>query len=88
MKLGRVVGRVYCARQTPCADGKKFLLVQPLRWEDSQPVGDPVVAADAVGSGASETVFWVASREAIVAFEDAPCVDAAVVGIVDKVKVE
>ncbi|MBI4679345.1 MAG: EutN/CcmL family microcompartment protein [Elusimicrobia bacterium] len=83
MKLGRIVGRVFCSRQTPCADGKKFLLVQPLRWEDSEPVGDPVVAADAVGSGASEKVFWVAAREAVVAFEDAPCVDAAVVGIVD-----
>ena len=83
--MGKIVGRVYCARQTPCADGKKFLLVQPLRWEDSQPVGDPVVAADAVGSGASETVFWVASRDAVIAFDDAPCVDAAVVGIVDKV---
>ncbi|MBI5211619.1 MAG: EutN/CcmL family microcompartment protein [Elusimicrobia bacterium] len=83
MRLGRIVGRVTCSRQTPCADGKKLLLVQPLRWEDAAPAGDPVVAADAVGSGASELVFWVASREAIAAFEDAPCVDAAVVGIVD-----
>ncbi|MBI5624556.1 MAG: ethanolamine utilization protein EutN [Elusimicrobia bacterium] len=83
MRLGRIVGRVYCARQTPCADGKKFLLVEPLRWEDSAPCGDPFVAADAVGAGASEKVFWVASRDASVAFDDAPCVDAAIVGIVD-----
>ncbi|MFA6316746.1 MAG: EutN/CcmL family microcompartment protein [Elusimicrobiota bacterium] len=87
MKLARVVGRVYCARQTPCADGKTFLLIEPLRWEDSQPSGTPLVAADAVGAGASEKVFWVASRDAGFAFDDAPCVDAAVVGIVDGVHI-
>jgi len=46
-------------------------------------MGDPVVAADACGSGASEFVYWVASREAAVAFEDLPPIDAAVIGIVE-----
>jgi microcompartment protein CcmK/EutM len=46
-------------------------------------LGDPIVAADAVGAGASEKVFWVASREAAVAFKDLPPVDAAIVGIVE-----
>ncbi|MDE2038925.1 MAG: ethanolamine utilization protein EutN [Elusimicrobia bacterium] len=83
MRLGRVVGRVFCARQDRSIEGKTLLLIQPLRWEDSSPLGDPIVAADAVGAGASEKVFWVASREAAVAFEDIPPVDAAVVGIVE-----
>ncbi len=83
MKLARVIGRVFCARQEPALDGKTMLLIQPLRWEDGAPVGDPIVAADAVGAGASEQVFWVASRDAAVAFQDAPPVDAAVVGIVE-----
>jgi len=83
MKLARVVGRVFCARQDPAIDGKTLLLIQPLRWEDETPSGDPLVAADAVGAGASEKVFWVASREAAVAFKDLPPVDAAVVGIVE-----
>ena len=83
MKLARVVGRVFCARQDPGIDNKTLLLIQPLRWEDESPVGDLVVAADAVGAGASEKVFWVASREAAVAFKDVPPVDAAVVAIVD-----
>jgi microcompartment protein CcmK/EutM len=83
MKLARVVGRVFCARQASGIDGKTLLLIQPLRWEDESPVGDPLVAADAVGAGASEKVFWVASREAAVAFKDVPPVDAAVVAIVD-----
>lgn len=83
MKLAQVVGRVFCARQDPGIEGKTLLLIQPLRWEDEKPLGDPLVAADAVGAGASEKVFWVASREAAVAFKDLPPVDAAVVGIVE-----
>ena len=83
MKLARVVGRVFCARQDPGIEKKTLLLIQPLRWEDESPAGDPIVAADAVGAGSSEKVFWVASRDAVVAFDDAPPVDAAVIGIVD-----
>jgi microcompartment protein CcmK/EutM len=83
MKLAKVVGRVFCARQDPAIDNKTLLLIQPLRWEDESPLGDPIVAADAVGAGSSEKVFWVAARDAAVAFKDAPPVDAAVVAIVD-----
>ncbi len=83
MKLARVVGRVFCTRQDPAIEGKKLLLIQPLRWEDESAAGDVLVAADAAGAGASEKVFWVAAREAAVAFEDVPPIDAAVVGIVE-----
>jgi microcompartment protein CcmK/EutM len=87
VKLARVVGRVFCSRQEPGLGGKTMLLIQPLKWEDETPTGDPIVAADAVGAGASEKVFWVASREAAVAFPDVPPIDAAVVGIVDGAQV-
>jgi microcompartment protein CcmK/EutM len=83
MKLAKVVGRVFCARQDPAIDNKTLLLIQPLRWEDESSLGDPIVAADAVGAGSSEKVFWVAARDAAVAFKDAPPVDAAIVAIVD-----
>ncbi|MBI3288546.1 MAG: EutN/CcmL family microcompartment protein [Elusimicrobia bacterium] len=83
MKLARVIGRVFCSRQEPGLDRKTMLLIQPLRWEDEAALGDPIVAVDAVGAGACEKVFWVASRDAAVAFKDAPPVDAAVVGIVE-----
>ena len=83
MKLAKVIGRVFCSRQEATIDGKKLLLIQPLRWEDESPLGDRIVAADAAGAGSSEKVFWVASRDAVVAFKDAPPVDAAVVGIVE-----
>ena len=70
-----------------------MLLIQPLDWDTDKPAGEPLVAADTVGAGAGETVFFVASREAIVAFEGwewetsvkstPPPVDAAIVGIID-----
>lgn len=88
MKLAQVVGRVFCARQDPALDKKTLLLIQPLRWEDGSAVGGPIVAADAVGAGSSEKVFWVAARDAAVAFSDAPPVDAAIVGIVEGHQVE
>ena len=70
-----------------------MLLIQPLDWETDKPAGDPLVAGDTVGAGAGEKVFFVASREAIAAFEGwegetavgtpLPPVDAAIVGIID-----
>lgn len=83
MRLARVIGRVFCSRQDPGIEKKTLLLIQPLRWEDEANAGDPLVAADAVGAGSSEKVFWVASRDAAVAFKDAPPIDAAIVGIVE-----
>ncbi len=83
MKLARVIGRVFCTRQVDTMNGKTMLLIQPLAWEDEGPRGDPIVAVDAVGAGSSEKVYWVAAREAAVAFKDVPPIDAAIVGIVE-----
>lgn len=93
MKQAKVIGRVFCSRQCCGMDRKTTLLIQPLDWETDKPSGDPLVAADTVGAGAGETVFFVAAREAIAAFEDwdgetssrteAPPVDAAILGIID-----
>jgi microcompartment protein CcmK/EutM len=83
MKYAKVVGRVFCSRQYETLDKKKLLLIQPLDWETGENKGEPLVAVDAVGAGSSEPVFWVAARDAVVAFADAPPVDAAIVGIVE-----
>ena len=79
-------------------ESKTLLLIQPLDWETDAPSGDPLVAGDTVGAGAGEKVFFVASREAIVAFEgwegdtaaksNPPPVDAAIVGIIDGKKLQ
>ncbi|MFA6584349.1 MAG: EutN/CcmL family microcompartment protein [Elusimicrobiaceae bacterium] len=93
MKLGEVVGRTFCSIQHKTGEGKKLLLVKPLDWMTGEPAGDILVAADCVGAGWKEKVFFVQSREAIVAFSgqdgpasagtEPPAVDAAIVGIVD-----
>lgn len=83
MKMARVIGRVFCTRAYQNLEGKTLLLIQPQDWETEENDGDALVAADTVGAGAGEKVFWVASREAAVAFKDVPLVDAAVVGIIE-----
>ena len=70
MKQGKVIGRVFCTVQCPTVDGKTLLLVEPLGWESGKPCGEPFVAADCVGAGAGETIFYVQSREAAVAYPD------------------
>ena len=83
MKAARIVGRVFCTQQYPTLEGLKLLLIQPMDWETKEDRGGPIVAADACGSGSSEFVYWVASREAAVAFKAVPPIDAAVIGIIE-----
>jgi len=85
MYLGRVIGTVVATRRYRDLDGYRFLLVQPLR-EDQTPHGVAVVAVDAVQAGPGELVFLVSSREASQALpEPFVPVDAAIVGIVDRI---
>ncbi len=92
MQQAQVIGRVVATQKYETLEGMRLLLIQPLSW-DKSPKGDPIVAADVVGAGASEFVFWVASREAAMAFggtslKDTPPIDAAIVGIVDGVNLQ
>ncbi len=82
MRLGRIIGRVVATRKDERLDGKRLLLLQPLR-SDHTAVGDPIVAVDSAGAGASELVLWVTGKEAAVPFGMDVPVDACVVGIVD-----
>lgn len=89
MQLGRVLGTVVATVKAGGLDGVRFLWVQPLD-KQQEPVGRPVVAADAVhAAGPGELVYWVASREAAEALEErfVP-VDHAIVGIVDAAEVD
>lgn len=88
MDLARVVGRVVCTVKNESLSGVKLLLVQPIR-PDGSPSGDRLVALDAAGAGAGETVFFVTGREASFAFlPDVVPADATIVGIVDTVHEE
>jgi ethanolamine utilization protein EutN len=85
MYLGRVVGTVVAERKYEGLGGQKLLLVQPLDHEE-QPLGPLEVAVDTVRAGKGDLVFLVGSREAALALEPSFVpVDAAIVGVVDKV---
>ncbi len=88
MTIGRVVGTVVSTQKDPKYEGAKLLLVQPLNLKD-EPVGDPVLAIDAVGAGVGEKVLFVqegrAANEALNK-KQGP-LDSAIVGIVDLVDV-
>ena len=88
MQLARVIGDVVVTRKDENLVGLTLLLLQPLSPQ-REPVGRPLVAADAVGAGVGEEVFFVRGREACFPFYPAePAVDAGIVGIVDQLTVE
>jgi ethanolamine utilization protein EutN len=83
VQLGRVIGDVVSTRKDAALSGITLLIVQPLT-ADRQPAGRPLVAADSVGAGVGEEVFFVRGKEASFPFYPAePPVDAGIVGIVD-----
>ena len=83
MQLGRVVGTVVLTIKNPTLDGVTLLLVQPMS-SAREPVGRVIVAADSVGAGVGEHVFFVRGKEASFPFYplEVPA-DAGIVGIVD-----
>ena len=85
MFLARVIGKVVATVKDEGGHGKKLLLIQPIDHL-LRPVGDPLVAYDAIGSGAGEVVFAESGREAGVAWEGPEVSsDATIVGIVDRI---
>ena len=83
MQIARVIGDVVSSIKDTALIGHKLLVLQPLT-PDRQPAGRTLVAADAVGAGVGEEVFFVRGREASYPFLPAETpVDACVVGIVD-----
>ena len=89
MLLARVTGTVVSTQKSHKLEGAKLLLVQPLTLEDT-PRGPELLAIDGVGAGVHERVLIVlegrAAGEAI--GRKAAPVDAAIVGIVDRVDVD
>jgi microcompartment protein CcmK/EutM len=85
VQLARVIGSVVATPKDENLTGVTLLLVQPLD-QARQPVGKPLVAADSVGAGVGEEVFFVRGKEASFPFypKEVP-VDAGIVGIVDDI---
>jgi ethanolamine utilization protein EutN len=83
MQVARVIGDVVSSHKDPALVGLKLLVLQPLS-PTHEPVGRTLVAADAVGAGPGEVVFFVRGREASFPWLPAEVpVDAGIVGIVD-----
>ena len=83
MQLGRVVGTLVLNNKNEALDGVTLLLVQPMS-SSRQAVGRVIVAADSMGAGVGEDVFFVRGKEASFPFHptEVPA-DAGIVGIVD-----
>jgi ethanolamine utilization protein EutN len=83
MHLGKVIGTVVLTVKNDTLAGVTLLLVQPLT-SSRQPVGRAIVAADSMGAGVGEEVFFVRGKEASFPFYpvEVPA-DAGIVGIVD-----
>jgi ethanolamine utilization protein EutN len=88
MILGRIVGTVVSTRKDSRLEGKKLLVVKPISPEGADEAGY-LVAVDTVDAGFRETVLVVSGSSARLASEckDRP-VDAAIVGIVDTIKLD
>jgi microcompartment protein CcmK/EutM len=83
MQLGRVVGNVVLNNKNDTLAGVTLLLVQPMS-SSGEPAGRVIVAADPMGAGVGEDVFFVRGKEASFPFYpiEVPA-DAGIVGIVD-----
>lgn len=89
MLLARVIGTVVSTQKHRKFEGAKLLLVQPLTENDA-PRGPVLLAVDGVGAGIDEKVLIVVEGRAaaeVLGRKLAP-VDAAIVGIVDRVDLE
>ena len=89
MILAKVLGQVIATQKEPTHEGKKILLVQALSLT-LEPTGDPFVALDAVDAGVGDRVLAVQegfSAMTAVGHAEAP-IDAAVIGVVDRVELE
>lgn len=81
MLLGIVVGNVWCTKKASALTGQTFLLVSP---EGHQ--GPALICADQAGAGPGDRVLVAQGGAARVAAGGVIPVDAAIVGIVDRVE--
>jgi ethanolamine utilization protein EutN len=83
MELARVIGRVVATVKYEGLEGVRLMVIQP-ETAAGEPVGEPMVAADAMQSGPGDLISWVTGREAALALPKTYVpVDCSVVTIVD-----
>lgn len=93
MFLARVTGSVVSTQKVEVMTGQKLLVVEPLRvneknQKDLQPTGRSFIVVDTVGAGEGEVVMCVQGSSARFTEQTKKLpIDAAIIGIVDKVHV-
>jgi len=89
MQIAQVVGTVVSTQKHRKLEGAKLLLVQP-QTPDGTPRGPVLLAIDSVGAGVGERVLVVIEGKAAgdALGKKAAPVDAAIIGIVDRLDVE
>ena len=87
MFLAKVVGTVWSTKKTPDLEGIRFLVVHPYDL-DKEPTRNIVVVADRLGAGAGEMVMCVWQSRALAIGNQDMSIEAAVVGIVDRVDLQ
>lgn len=89
MKLCRVIGNVVASVKDRNIEGFKLLIVQPVDFKEQKPLGEPLVAIDAVGAGQGEIVLIVqgSSGRMTDITENKPS-DCTIMAIVDFVTLE
>ena len=88
MILCRVIGNVVSTIQHRCYDGRKVMVVQPVKVDTTTPLSNSFLAVDAVQAGPGDLVL--AAREGNTARQilgnDSDPFHAVIVGIVDEVQ--
>lgn len=88
MLIAKVVGTVVATRKDERLESAKLLVSRPID-PAGKPEGNYLVAVDTVDAGVGETVLIVSGSSARMAagLKDCP-VDAAIVGVIDRIDVE
>jgi microcompartment protein CcmK/EutM len=88
MHFARVIGTVVCTEKVASFKGHRLLLLEPTDAHGiEQGTGRRLVAVDLVSAAPGQSVFYVRGREAANALPDTDNpADAAIVGIVDSVR--
>ena len=89
MQIARVIGTVVSTQKHRKFEGATLLLVQPLNMDDT-PRGSALLAVDGVGAGVRERVLVVLEGRAAggALGKKAAPVDAAIIGIIDRIDLE
>lgn len=94
MFIGRVTGSIVSTHKVDSMVGQKLFVVEPLRVDETnkdslKSTGRTFIVVDAVGAGEGEVVLYVEGSSARYTEQTKKLpIDAAIIGIIDKVQVQ